>query len=71
MRDNPFLRRAVENLYVQIAFHVAGGTGLGLFLASWLRQEASLVLGVTLVGVAVLGHWYAVWSDPENRKNQK
>ena len=53
------LRQATENIYVQTAFHVAGGTGFGLFLAGYLGA-ARPWLAVLLMGAAVIGHIVAV-----------
>ena len=61
------MRHLAENPYVQTAFHVAGGLGLGLLLAPFLQQRAAIVLGVLLLSAAVLGHWYAVLTDPTNQ----
>lgn len=65
------VRRLAENQYVQIAFHVAGGLGLGLFVSPWLQPKAAVVLGVVLMSAAVLGHWYAVLSDPNNKRSRR
>lgn len=67
MKNTPFLRGAVENLYVQISFHAIGGAGVGLLAAQLLPAPIAIVLGVLFVSAAVLGHWYAVWSDPGPR----
>lgn len=64
---SPLLRSAVENLYVQIAFHALGGAGVGLLAAQLLPATIAIVVGVLFVSAAVLGHWYAVWSDPGPR----
>ena len=61
------MRRLAENPYVQTAFHVAGGIGLGVFLAPFLPQKAAMLLSVILLSAAILGHWYAVVTDPSNR----
>ncbi len=66
MRRNPMLRRAVENPYIQVTFHVLGGMGLGFVIASAAPNPLLLVAGVLLVAAAALGHVYAVWSDPAN-----
>ncbi|MEK7215015.1 MAG: hypothetical protein AAB289_05410 [Chloroflexota bacterium] len=66
MRRNPLLRRAVENPFIQIAFHVFGGMGLGFIVAGVAPGPVLLVMGVALLSAAVLGHFYAVWSDPAN-----
>lgn len=68
MRHNRLLRRAVENAYIQTAFHVAGGIGLGLLLAPLLGLGNAAPLGIMLIAAAVVGHFYAVWSDPGSGK---
>ena len=68
MKRNSMLRRAVENPYVQTAFHAGGGLGLGLIIAPSLAQTPTTLLGGLLLSAAVLGHWYAVWSDPHGRQ---
>lgn len=68
MKNSPFLRGAVENPYVQITFHAVGGAGMGLLAAPLLPVPTAIVLGVLLVSAAVLGHCYAVWSDPGPRE---
>ena len=67
MKNSRFLRSAVENLYVQITFHAVGGAGVGLLAAQLLPVTVAVVAGVLFVSAAVLGHWYAVWSDPSPR----
>ena len=66
MRRNRHLRRAVENPYIQIAFHALGGVGLGFTIASMAPHPLLLEAGVALIATAVIGHFYAVWSDPSN-----
>ena len=68
MRHSRLLRSAVENPRIQIAFHVGGGVGCGLLLARFMPPEAAAAVGVLLVGAAILGHWYAVWSDPHKAR---
>jgi len=64
LKRSPFLRGAVESLYVQVAFHVIGGAGLGLLAAQVVPPSLAVVLALLFLGAAILGHWYAVWSDP-------
>jgi hypothetical protein len=68
LRHHPKLRALVENPYVQSAFHAAGGFGLGLFVAPVVPREPAIAVGVVLLAAAVIGHYIAVWSDPELRK---
>ena len=65
MKRNRMLRRAVENPYIQTVFHAGGGLGLGLITAPLISQTITPFLGGLLLSAAILGHWYAVWSDPE------
>ena len=58
-------RRAAENPLVQTLFHAAGGCGLGLLTAPTLNREPQVILGVLFLAAAILGHWYAVLSDPQ------
>lgn len=67
MREHRVLRRASSNQYVQTVFHAAGGAGAGLLLAPLLQYPIAVVLGLALLAAAILGHWYAVWSDPDTR----
>lgn len=53
------LRRLTQNIYVQTAFHIAGGTGFGLFLSGFVG-EARPWLAVGLMSMAVIGHMVAV-----------
>lgn len=53
------LRRLTSNIYIQTAFHVAGGTGFGLFLAD-VVGGARPWLAVGLMSMAVIGHIIAV-----------
>lgn len=53
------LRQLTQNIYIQTAFHVAGGTGFGLFLAGFMG-EARPWLAVGLMSLAVVGHIIAV-----------
>ncbi len=63
------MRRLTENPYVQIAFHVAGGLGLGLLVAPLLQQKSSVALGVLLLSASILGHWYAVLRDQRDKSS--
>ena len=65
LRYHPRLRAAVENPYIQTSFHVAGGFGLGLFAAPVAPRELAIAAGVLLLAAAVIGHYIAVWSDPD------
>lgn len=53
------LRRLTQNVYVQTAFHVAGGTGFGLFLSGFVGGALPW-LAISLMGLAVAGHIVAV-----------
>jgi hypothetical protein len=64
LRHHPRLRAAVENSYIQTSFHVAGGFGLGLLAAPVAPRELAIAAGVLLLAAAVIGHFIAVWSDP-------
>ena len=68
MERNSALRRAVENPYVQTAFHAGGGLGLGILVAPLLPQTIMPFLGGLLLSAAIRGHWYAIWSDPNGRQ---
>ena len=67
LKRSPFLRRAVEDLRVQVSFHVVGGVGLGLLLAQITPNEPAALLGALFIVAALMGHWYALWSDPSRR----
>lgn len=66
MRTNPVLRNMVEDPRIQTIFHVAGGLGLGLLISPIVPRRCATPAGLALVTMAVLGHWYAVWSDPNS-----
>ncbi len=68
LRHHPRLRAAVENPYIQTAFHAAGGFGLGLFVAPVAPRELAIIVAVLLLAAAIIGHYIAVWSDPALRK---
>ena len=63
LKRSRVLRRAVEDPPIQVAFHVMGGAGLGLLAAHMLALPIAVAVGILLLAAAVLGHWYAVWSD--------
>lgn len=68
MRRNRRLRAAVESPYIQTAFHAAGGMGLGFVVAGLIPDRGpAVVVGVLLLAAAVIGHFYAVWSDPADQ----
>ena len=69
-KPKSLLRRAAENPLVQTTFHALGGLGFGLMLAGALPLDARVVIGVVLMSAAILGHWYAVLTDP-NRVRDK
>lgn len=68
MKQHSVLRQAVENPYIQTAFHAGGGLGLGLITAPLIPQTITLFLGGLFLSAAILGHWYAVWSDPNGNR---
>lgn len=68
LRHHPRLRRAVENAYIQTAFHVAGGFGLGLLMAPITPRELGVLAALIFLAAAIIGHFIAVWSDPELRR---
>ncbi|MBI2885598.1 MAG: hypothetical protein HYY02_00160 [Chloroflexi bacterium] len=67
-KHNRLLRRAVERPLVQTLFHGAGGLGLGLLVAPLLQPGPTGAVGILLLAAAILGHWYAVWSDPGQKR---
>ena len=64
-------RRAAENQQVQVLFHALGGAGLGLLLAPTLDRGPQMIVGVVLLSAAILGHWYAILSDPARKHRGK
>ena len=68
MKHNRMLRWAAGDPIVQGLSHAGGGLGVGLVVGSFvdhpILRAILLMLGCTLLTVAVFGHWYAVWSDP-------
>lgn len=65
LRYHPRLRAFVENPYIQTASHAAGGFGFGLLVAPFAPAGAGVVVAILLMAVAIIGHYIAVWSDPD------
>ena len=65
LRYHPRLRSVVENPYIQTASHAAGGFGFGLLVAPFAPGGTAVVVALLLMAVAIIGHFIAVWSDPD------